>query len=332
MSVDSSAVTIRTFRTGDGPLIAEAWTSAAPKDGIGYRRFRDLILLDRNFDPSGLFVAAGGGHILGAAYAVRRIIAHERDDLEPGIGWILFFFVVPSARGLGIGSRLLRAALDWLESVGVRTVQFSSYTPNYFRPGLDLDRYPEAGRLLASLGFRTHQRCVAMDRSLLDYSMPDAVRQQIATLRAAGYQLGQPTDDDLVDLISIAGGRFSSDWSRAIREAVVGGLSLEQIVTARDPAGQMIGWAMCGTYENALERFGPFGVVPESRGTGLGEVLLHLTLERMAALGAHNAWFLWTEPESPAGHLYRKAGFAATRTFAIMRAELSGPAGRDATD
>src|SRR5690606_21747662 len=113
------------------------------------------------------------------------------------------------------------------------------------------------------------------------------------------------------------------DWARAIREAVVAGLDLERIITVRDPAGTMLGWAMCGAYENVLERFGPFGVVPESRGTGLGEVLLHLTLERMRALGAHSAWFRSTGEQSPAGHLYLETGFSITRTFTILHAPVT---------
>jgi GNAT superfamily N-acetyltransferase len=63
-------------------------------------------------------------------------------------------------------------------------------------------------------------------------------------------------------------------------------------------------------------------VLPESRGTGLGKVLLHLTLERMTALGAHSAWFLWADEGSTASALYAKTGFAATRTFDILRAEI----------
>jgi ribosomal protein S18 acetylase RimI-like enzyme len=51
------------------------------------------------------------------------------------------------------------------------------------------------------------------------------------------------------------------------------------------------------------------------RGTGLGKVLLYLTLEAMAARGFHDAWFLWTGEATPAGHLYHRAGFTVTRTF-----------------
>lgn len=326
MSVQSTndKITFRTFRSGDGPLIAEAWTEAAPADPISYRRFRDLVLLDRNFDPAGLVVATDGTKIVGAAYGVRRLVAHHGDDLEPDTGWIPFFFVRPGARGQGIGGRLVEAVLVWLAGLGVHQVVFSAYTPNYVLPGLDADRYPAGHRLLTAAGFSTRYQCVAMDRSLTDYRMPDTVRQRIDELRRSGWQLGPPSGDDLVDLIDIAGNRFNPDWSRAIREAVVAGLDIERIMIARDPGGRMLGWAMCGAYENVLERFGPFGVIPEARGTGLGEMLLHLTLERMLALGAHSAWFLWTGAESPAGHLYRKTGFTITRTFTIMHCQFEG--------
>ncbi|WP_143664135.1 GNAT family N-acetyltransferase, partial [Streptomyces murinus] len=89
----------------------------------------------------------------------------------------------------------------------------------------------------------------------------------------------------------------------------------------REPGGRLVGWAMHGAYESAVERFGPFGVLEELRGTGLGKVLLHLVLARMRARGAHGAWFLWTGERSPAGHLYRAAGFETTRVFRVLRRE-----------
>lgn len=322
MTQANSIATIRPFRPGDGPAIAQAWTAAAPADGITYDRFRDLFLLDRNFDAEGLFVAEQEGRVVGAAYGVRRLIPADGADLEPTSGWIPFFFVAPQARRRGVGARLVRAAMEWLAAKGAKTAYFSSYTPNYFLPGLDADRYPGAARLLASLGFTTQYECVAMDRSLNDYEPPEQIQERVAALRANGWTFGSPSGDDLVDLIAIAGSRFNPDWARGIREGVLGGQSLERIITVRDPDGVMLGWAMFGTYENVLERFGPFGVVPESRGTGLGEVLLHLTLERMRALGAHSAWFLWTERTSAAGHLYAKTGFTVTRTFTVLHAPL----------
>jgi GNAT superfamily N-acetyltransferase len=319
---EHGTTTVRPFRPGESAALAEAWTRSAPQDGITPARLRDLVLLDRNFDADGLLIAECDGAIVGAAYAVRRRVAHHADDLQPETGWIPFFFVVPEQRGHGLGRALLSRAIDWLRSHGTTEVIFSAYTPNYVLPGLDAARYPAASALLASLGFSLIERPSAMDRSLIGYQMPEEVRTRVDALRADGWYLGTPSDDDLVPLIRIAGDAFNSDWARAIREGVLGGLPLERILIAKNPQGTMLGWAMHGTYESVIERFGPFGVLPDSRGTGLGKALLHLTLERMTALGAHSAWFLWADEGSTASALYAKTGFAATRTFDILRAEI----------
>jgi GNAT superfamily N-acetyltransferase len=313
---------IRTFQVGDGPALAAAWTAAAPADPITYRRFRDLFLLDRNFDPAGLHVAVLEGDIAGAAYAVRRLIAVDGDDTQPRTGWIPFFFVRPEFRGRGLGRALLTEAMDWLRGQNRSEVFFSSYTPNYFLPGLDLARYPDASRLTAALGFEPRYEAVAMDRGLVGYEVPTEVRKRVEALETDGYAFGTPTGDELTTLIAIAGAHFNPDWARAIREAVVAGMPLDRIVVAREPDGAILGWAMHGTYEGVIDRFGPFGVLPAARGTGLGKVLLHLTLERMIAAGAHGAWFLWTGAKSAAGELYLKTGFEITRTFTVLRAPL----------
>ena len=101
-----TALTLRRFAAGDGRAIVTAWMEAAPQDGMTERRLRDLVLLDRNFDADGLIVAVAGERVVGAAYAVRRLVAHHGDDLQPGTGWIPFFFVVPSARRKGLGREL----------------------------------------------------------------------------------------------------------------------------------------------------------------------------------------------------------------------------------
>ncbi|HEY3504294.1 MAG TPA: GNAT family N-acetyltransferase [Actinocatenispora sp.] len=312
--------TVREFRIGDGESLVEAWRRGAPYDPVTPQRFRDLVLLDPNFDPAGLRVAVDGDRVVGAAYAVRRTVAMVGADLEPGMGWLPFFFVVPEARGRGLGGELLDSALGWLRDQGVTTVEFAGYTPNYIVPGLDAEAYPAGRKLLERKGFRQRYEAVAMDRGLVDYTMPDAVRERIAALTADGWRFGTPSDDDLVDLVILARDHFNPDWGRAIRECVVAGTPTDRIVCAHDPDGALVGWAQHAAYEGAVERFGPFGVLDTRRGTGLGTVLLHLTLERMRAAGAHSAWFLWTGEKSAAGQLYLKTGFTITRRFSVMRA------------
>lgn len=311
------------FRVGQGDTLVDLWRRSAPADPITAPRFRNLVLLDANFDPEGLRLAFEGDKLVGAAYAVRRKVAMVGDDLEPERGWLPFFFVDPDVRGRGIGTQLLTDALNWLRAQGRTEAHFASYTPNYILPGLDRAAYPEAAKLLTRLGFTTLYQAAAMDKSLVGYAPPEKVRTRTAELETAGYTFGTPSDDELVALVSLAHEHFNPDWGRAIRESVGAGLPLDRIVVAREPDGNLVGWAMFAAYEAMIERFGPFGVVTDRRGTGLGEVLLHLTLTRMRALGAHGAWFLWTGENSPAGHLYRKTGFTTTRLFDVMRTPLS---------
>ena len=110
---------VRPFRTGDGPALLAAWREAAPLDPIAPGRFRDLVLLDRNFDPDGLLLAVyADGRVAGAAYGVRRLTPLHGTDVEPEQGWIPFFFVAPAARGAGLGRRLVGGVLDWLRDLG----------------------------------------------------------------------------------------------------------------------------------------------------------------------------------------------------------------------
>ncbi|MEN2417094.1 GNAT family N-acetyltransferase [Streptomyces rimosus] len=313
---------VRPFAPGDGAPLVAAWARSVPCDPVTRERFRRHVLLDPNFDPAGLHVAVRDGAVVGAAYGVRRRVAVGGGGVEPEQGWIPFFFVDPAVRRAGLGRRLLTGVLDWLAGHGRTRVDFASYTPHYFLPGLDRDAYPEAARLLTGLGFAPRLEAAAMDRPLVGYRMPEAVRQRAAALAAEGYRFGTPRDDDLVGLLRLAEDEFGPDWPQTIRHALDTGAPLDRIVSAHDPAGEAVGWAMHGAYEGPAERFGPFGVRADQRGTGLGKVLLHLTLERMRAAGAHGAWFLWTGEGSPAGHLYRSAGFATTRRFQVLRREV----------
>lgn len=313
---------IRPLRAGEAGAVVALWNRAAPTDPTSLPRFRDQVLLDANFDPDGLRLAWDGDDLVGAAYAVRRRTAMVGADLEPDRGWLPWFFVAPEARRRGVGRAVVTSALDHLRDHGAREAWFSSYTPNYVLPGLDREAYPAAGPLLADLGFRTADTVAAMDRTLVGYAPPAGFDARVADLTAAGWSFDTPTVDELPALIRLAGEHFNPDWARAIREALLAGLPPERIVRARDPEGTLIGWAMHDAYPDGPERFGPFGVLESRRGLGLGGVLLHLTLTRMKAAGAHGAWFLWTGEDSPAGHLYTRAGFTVTRRFDILHVSL----------
>ncbi|MEO3797652.1 GNAT family N-acetyltransferase [Nonomuraea sp. B10E15] len=309
-------VTVRAFAPGDERSLVDAWNRSMPGDPTTSGWLRDCVLLDPNFDPEGLRVAVVDGQVVGCAYAVRRLTPlAPGTDLEPETGWIPFFFVAPEHRGGGLGRRLVGEALAFLEGAGRTRVDFSSYTPNYVLPGADPELYPAGFRLLESLGFRTLYSPVAMDRTLVGYVTPEDVHELRARRESEGYVFRNPAVGELPELIRFAADAFNPDWGEAIRHH----RDPDRIVIAKKDG--IVGFALYAAYRGIPERFGPFGVDPGQRGTGLGKILLHLTMTMMRAEGLHSSWFLWTGETSPAGHLYTKAGYEITRRFHVMRRE-----------
>lgn len=309
-----SVVTVRAFAPGDETSLLATWNRSQPGDPTTAGWLRDCVLLDPNFDPEGLRVACEGDQVVGCAYAVRRLTPlAPGTDLEPDTGWIPFFFVAPEHRGGGLGRRLLGEALGFLIKNGRTKVDFSSYTPNYVLPGADAALYPDGFRLLAAMGFTTLYSPVAMDRSLVGYVAPDDVLELRAKRAGEGYEFRNPADGELPELIRFAADAFNPDWGEAIRKFRDNG----RLVIAKNQT--IVGFAAYGAYRGIPERFGPFGVDENQRGTGLGKILLHETMTRMRAEGLHSSWFLWTSETSPAGHLYTRAGYTVTRRFHVMR-------------
>lgn len=306
------------YRPGDEKSIVQLWNKCLVTDPINQIRFRNLVLLDANFDPAGLKLAFDQNQLVGCAYAVRRILPMYGTDLEQDNGWITFFFVHPSYRHSGIGRKLLEDAILFLKTKGRRNVFFSSYAPNYILPGIDESEYPNAYKLLQSLGFETLYSPVAMDRNLVGYEKPQDVNSLKSQRESEGYVFSTAEDKDLFEVIQFANEKFNPDWGRAIREGILQGLPLNRILVASHEK-KIVGFCIYGGYEGVADRFGPFGVDPEQQGKGLGKVLLHECLTLMRSEGLHGAWFLWTGEKSSAGYLYRKTGFEITRKFHVMK-------------
>ncbi|MFS0863069.1 GNAT family N-acetyltransferase [Fredinandcohnia sp. 179-A 10B2 NHS] len=311
-------ITYRYYQSGDEQSIVTLWNDCLTMDPITQQRFRNLVLLDANFDPQGLRIATDNEKIVGCVYAIRRLLPMEGTELEPENGWIPFFFVHPSYRKAGVAEKLLNDGVEFLASQGRKNVFFASYAPNYILPGIDEEAYPEGYAFLVKQGFEKQYSPVAMDRSLVGYApASDAMKLKVKR-EQEGYTFLQAQDKDLYEVIQFANKTFNPDWGRAIREGILQGLPLHRILIARD-GERLVGFCIYGGYEGIPDRFGPFGVDPDQQGKGLGKILLHECLKNMRSEGLHGAWFLWTGEKSAAGHLYKKTGFEVTRKFHVMK-------------
>src|SRR5699024_9992120 len=314
-------ITYRIYHSGDEKQILKQWNENLPTDPITAKRFRNLVLLDANFDPDGMQLAFDGNTLVGCVYAVRRLLPMYEADLEPDNGWIPFFFVDKDYRNTGIGKQLMENAEAFLKENGRKNMFFASYAPNYIFPGIDESAYPEAYRFLQEQGFKTLYSPVAMDRQLIDFEFSSDMMELKRQRESEGYTFGQATDADLYEVIQFANNVFNPDWGRAIREGVLQGLPMHRILVARKE-DNLVGFCTYGGYEGVPGRFGPFGVAPDQQGKGLGKLVLNLCLQQMKAESLHGAWFLWTGEKSAAGHLYKKTGFEITRTFHVMKKEI----------
>ncbi|PAV30974.1 GNAT family N-acetyltransferase [Virgibacillus profundi] len=314
-------ISYRCYQSGDEKQIVKLWNESLLKDPITSKRFRNLVLLDPNFDPKGLRLAFDHENLVGCVYSVRRLLPMFGTDLEPENGWISFFFVAEKYRKTGVGEQLIKEATEFLKDNGRKYVFFASYAPNYIMPGIDETAYPEAHQFLLNQGFTKLYSPIAMDRNLVDFQLDEDIRQLVTQREKEGYSFRRAKDKDLYEVIQFANLQFNPDWGRAIREGVLQGLPMERILVARHDE-KVVGFCIYGGYEGVPERFGPFGVAPEQQGKKLGKILLNVCLQQMKAEGLHGAWFLWTGEKTSAGYLYKKTGFKITRTFHVMKKDL----------
>lgn len=315
-------ITYRTYESGDEQKIVKLWNECLPHDPITSERFRNLVLLDANFDPNGLQLAVRNDKLIGCVYALRRLLPMYKTDLEEDNGWIIFFFVAQQERNKNIGRELFSRAIQILQKAGRNNVFFASYAPNYILPGIDEVVYPEGYEFLLEQGFEKLYSPVAMDCQLVDFQLPTDVRKLRCAREAEGYTFSMAEDKDLYEVIQFANEIFNPDWGRAIREGILQGLPLKRILIVRSGKGKIVGFCVYGAYEGIPERFGPFGVDPDEQGKGLGKILLNECLQSMKAEGLHGAWFLWTGETSSAGHLYKSTGFRVTRKFHVMKKSI----------
>ena len=312
----------RHYEAGDEENLVDLWNQSLTKDPITAKRFRQLVLLDANFDPKGLRLVFENEQMIGCAYGIRRLLPMYGTDLEEDNGWIPFFFVHPEFHNQGIGTRLLEEVITFFHSASRKNIYFASYAPNYILPGIDEKAYPAAFKFLQKQGFEQLYSPVAMDRNLVNYEYPQEVRKLRQKRLKENYTFSQAADGDLYEVIQFANQVFNPDWGRAIREGVLQGLPMERIIVARKER-KVVGFCIYGGYEGIPERFGPFGVAPDQQGKGLGKILLHEALQSMRSEGLHGAWFLWTGEKTAAGYLYKKTGFSVTRQFHVMKKTLS---------
>ena len=306
---------IRAFKAEDTPRLLQVWNRSLPIDGVGLSVFEQKVILDDNFSPEGLLVAETKDGVQGFIYGVVRRVPMPGLGLQEDKGWITAWGVVPEARGQGMGKALLNASLGFFKQENRKQVIFSTYSPNYFVPGVDMKAYAPAMQLLGKAGFEKVTEFLSMDARIVQYVRPDEVVAKEEKLRQSGIDVRFYERADLFNYLEFQRKHMPPDWlmlaKNNLRDLCRGMFEPDQIVIALD-RGTIVGFC-----QHEAEHFGPFGVADSHQGKGIGTVLLSKVLERMHQKGLHGAWLLWTGDRAAQG-VYGRLGFTETRRFAMM--------------
>lgn len=297
---------LRPYLPDDEQPIVALWNQCLTQDRITAGTFRERTLLDPNFDPRGSLLATDDGHIAGFVSGLRRAVAWWDYAPMPDRGWITTLFIDPAYRRRGIGTQLLRAAMDHMQSQRVIEVRFAHFSPHYYFPGVDEAAYPGALAFFQHGGFGVEEKVVAMGRQLYNLEEPIEVAENEQQLAQHGIRCCYFEPRYLLPALAFFEEAFPT-WAYFFRKKVAVELWPEDEMVLVLDRERVIGY--CQQVEG--EHIGPFGIRPEYRGQGIGTIMLYRLLRRMHEKGLRYAWFGMTEH---AESYYARAGFVRTRT------------------
>jgi mycothiol synthase len=263
--------------------------------------------------------------LLGAApQAPAQALAATRDGELLGVAStcahaVQLLAVAPAARGRGVGSRLLDAALASIAATGAPRARVLGLAGNYLAPGVDA-RAVDTLAWLARRGFAPRGEPVTnllldvRDNPRVSAATADAAA---ARVRAAGYVVRRAHRDEPALLAAIAA-EFGGAWPFEVGRALVAAPGAPGVHVALAPDGSYAGFAAHDGNNAGLGWFGPAGTWPAHRGCGLGEALL---LACLVDVAAHHprcevAWI------GPRGFYDRVAGIADERQFVMLTKAL----------
>ena len=309
--------TLRPFRQGDEAGVVALWNATLTGDPISPALFRRQTLLDSSFRPEGCLLAEQGGQAVGFALATapppagpQRLFATGQ-----GTGRLAGLGVLPAARGRGVGSALLDAAVGYLRERGCGRVVVAAH--EYYAAGVDKQRYASGVDFLQRRGFVERAEAVAMGRELYDLDWPAAVQESEARLRAEGIEVRFFHHDATSALADYFRAEFPT-WVEFFVKKLDAGHALDEMVIATH-GERVVGY--CQHLDT--DHVGPFGVAAAYRSRGIGSVMLYRLLDRMRQKGYKFAWFGET---GRARGYYERAGFRVTRVYAVLRRDLEPPA------
>ena len=311
-------IRLESFQQERFQQVLTCWNQSLIYDGIDEERFKQLILLDENFNPDLFLLALNQEKVVGFCYGVRRKIPYLERGLEENRGWIVIMGVLPEYQNQGIGTMLCDEVEKRLKDMGTKEITLCAYSPNYFFPGID-KRYQQAISFFENRNYVNRAESVSMQRSLWDYHMADQYKEKLASLEKDGIHIIRYNDEYMLPLLNYLLENFGAGWKRNALIAMQKKEAEDTILLVVDKQKNILGFCMRKIDGNDA-RFGPFGVSEHLRSKGIGGVLFEYMMQEMKQKGIYYLYFLWTD--GAAQRFYERHDVKVYRTYQLYRKEV----------
>jgi ribosomal protein S18 acetylase RimI-like enzyme len=280
VNTPEAQITLRPLRTADIPLAMElkdiaGWNQTA-RDWAGYLEF----------EPAGCFAAEANGRPVGTATSIRY---------GDRFGWIGMVLVHPECRRFGIGSRLLRAGIDYLQRSGTGCVK--------------LDATPMGKKVYVPLGFQDEYEITRFEG--VAGPLPGEKRRrsfEAASADATPGRIDPLIEGDLPAVIEFDAPVFGAERANVLHS--MSRRNPEMCFVARDATGSIDGYLIAREGQRAVQ-LGPWIARDAVTAAGLLDAFF-------GGVAGQRVFLDVPHPNESGLELIREAGFSVQRGFARM--------------
>lgn len=274
---------LRQLEPGDLEQVTELCQMGMPHDCFFPELVEEKTVGAADYDPELSLVEEANGRIRGFVQGVFG------EPLSVPRGWIRLMVVHPSFRKQGIGSLLLREIENRLQAKGAGKISTMDSAPNYLTPGVDF-RYTEAYCFFEKHGYRR----VRENLDLICDVEPGQfdLSADIRRLEREGFQIKRADSADTEHVLKFLGAEFPA-WVGETLECYKNRPVSLYICYHQ---GEIVGFSAYDGNNRNTGWFGPMGVLPITRGRGIGRILCQLCLEEIARQGHTQSIIPWVGP------------------------------------
>jgi GNAT superfamily N-acetyltransferase len=268
--------------------------SELPYDLLNPSTLRRITFGDPNFEPDLALVALDGGGPVGFAAGARRV-REPVGRVDPSAGWIK---VIAGTAGRRVSEAdvldsLCGKIVGELKRLGAKTIRVSDFASWHISPGIDV-RYETILEVLERRGYSKVGEAVDYLIGLRAFSVPRRILRLREDLERQGMSIAMATSADYNVIRSWVGEKFGAGWAYEVAASLDNSdINRSGTLIAKDGGtGGIIGFSTHGALEPHW--FGPIGVDPSRRKSGVGSALLFESLRLMRLNGIAEAVIPWT--------------------------------------